>query len=233
MSSNALRFEIATVDQEAAAAAQEYDLHIFELPGYKTDIEYYAAIRPASDAWVALSRTSFTARQDVTQMGIAGMKFLDECLTADDLRDALLEAGEGAEPKWLTELREQGLEIFADPDNPDDGDGELSAFGLELADSNNRINNRLTNRRDPFGLTTLVDVYLSFVELWSGNPTSSPQDYLPPQKPTGAKSTGTRSSKGSTSRKSSGGRPAGSARRSTSSSRGGSRSRSGSSSTSS
>lgn len=232
MSSNALRFEIATVDQEAAAAAQEYDLHIFELPGHKTDVEYYAAIRPASDAWVALSRTSYTARQDVTQMGIAGMKFLDECLTAEDLRDALLEASEGAEPKWLSELRELGLEIFDDPDDGD-GDGELSAFGLELADSNNRINNRLTNRRDPFGLTTLIDVYLSFVELWSGNPTSSPQDYLPPQKPTGAKSTGTRSPKGSTSRRSSAAPRRGSAARSTSSSRAGSKSRSGSSSTSS
>lgn len=217
MSSNALRFEIATVDQEAAAAAQEFDVHIFELPGYKTDTEYYAAIRPAADAWVALSRTSYTARQDVTQMGIAGMKFLDECLTAEDLREALLEAGEGDEPQWLADLRELGYEILDDPDDST-GDGELSEFGLLLADSNNRINNRLTNRRDPFGLQTLVDVYLSFVELWSGNPTSSPQDYLPPQKPTGAKSTATRSSKASTSRRSSAAPRRGSARRSTSSS---------------
>lgn len=230
--SNAVRFEIATADQEAAAAAQEYDLHIFELPGFKTDVEYYAAIRPASDAWLALSRTSYTARQNVTEMGIAGMKFIDECLTADDLREALLEADDGPEPKWLAELREQGLEIFDDLENPT-GDGELSEFGLQLADSNNRINNRLTNRRDPFGLQTLIDIYLSFLELWSGNPTSSPQDYLPPQKPTGGKSTGTRSSKGSTSRRSSAGRRAGSAARSTSSSRAGSTSRKKPSSTSS
>lgn len=228
--SNAVRFEIATADQEKAAAAQEYDLHIFEVPGFKTDVEYYAAIRPAPDAWLALSRTSYTARQDVTHQGIAGMKFLDECLTGDDLREALLEAGDGDEPTWLAELREQGFEIFEDPDADE---LELSEFGLELADSNNRINNRLTNRRDPFGLQTLIDIYLSFVELWSGNPTSSPQDYLKPQRPTGAKSTGTRSSKASTSRKSSAARRAGSAARSTSSARAASTSRKKPSSTSS
>jgi hypothetical protein len=196
--SNALRFELAVEDVEASESAQEYDLHTFELPGHPDGTETYAVVRPAADAWVALSRTALTARQNQQQMEIAAVKFLDECLNADDLREALIESGE-----------------YADVD--EDGDGDLSAFGLELARSNERLNDRLMNRRDPFGVATLVKIYLDMVERWSGNPIGSPQDYLPPQKRTGAKSTATRSSKASTSRGSSSKARRGTSRRSTSS----------------
>lgn len=178
-----LKFDLAAEDKAAAASGDVYHLSVFELPGPDGGTESYAAVRPADNSWLALSRSVFVARKDETNMGIAGIKFLDQCLIEEDLREALLEDGS-----------------YADDG---DGDGELSAFGLELSRSNQRINDRLMDRHDPFGIRTLIDVMESLTEQWSANPTSSPPASSKPRRRTGASSTAGRSSKASTSRKSS------------------------------
>jgi hypothetical protein len=163
-----LKFEIATADKEAAKNDDVWHLKVFEIEG-----EQFAAVRPAEGAWLVLMRHVYVAKQDETQMGIAGIKFLDQCFVEEDLRTALEEAGY------------------------DDDQVEL------LATSNQRINDRLMDRHDPFGYRTLIAVMEGLTEEWSGNPTGSPSGSSRSQRRTGAKSTAARSSTASTSKKSS------------------------------
>lgn len=182
-------FEIALEDHEAAEAAQEYDLYVFDLPAHPDPKEkdYFAAVRPAPDAWLGLSRSVYVAKQNETEIGVTGIKFLNECFQEEDLRAALIETGE-----------------YDDVDG--DGDGELSAFGIELSKSNSRINDRLLTRKDPFGKRTLVEIFIRAQERWSGNPTGSQLVSSRQQRRAGARSTARKSSKASTSSKSSTGR---------------------------
>ncbi len=194
------RFEIAIADQQAAEEAQDYDLHVFELPGHPDGTESYACVRPAPDAWLGLSRSVFVAKQDDTQMGVSGMKFLNECFQKRDLHAALVQA------------LEDGLRSDADPAaralakklQPEaDSDEELSAYGLKLAKSNDRINDRLMDRADPFGKATLIQIFIDMEERWSANPTGSAPASRSGRRKTGRSSTAKRSTAASTSRRSS------------------------------
>lgn len=187
------RFEIAIADQQAVEDPQDYDLHIFELPGHPDGMESYACVRPAPDAWLGLSRSVFVAKKDDTQMGVSGMKFLNECFQERDLRAALIQALESSDNAALVKKLQ--------PEK--DSDEELSAYGLELAKSNDRINDRLFDRQDPFGKATLIQIFIDMEERWSANPTGSAPVSRSGRRKTGASSTGRRSTKASTSRRSS------------------------------
>lgn len=174
-----LKFDIAVADAEAAARDQEYHLNVFPIAG-----QDYAAVRPVEGAFLLMVKLAHGIKSDDADKMVGVIQFLDMCLDPDDLTAALVESGQYKPGK----------------DDPDDA--VLNEQGERLADSNDRLYNRLMDRSDPLGPHTLVDVMLGLVEEWSGNPTGSPQDFLPGRKRTGATSTGSSSRKASTSRKS-------------------------------
>lgn len=203
-----MKFDIAVADTQAAAADQQYVLTRFELPDKDgTGLDYYAAVRPVEGAFLMVTNIAARAQQKVADQIVAVLQFLDSCFVEEDLRAALIEAGEKDEKNF-------GFVLPVETDILQDED--LSDAGVELVRSNKRLYGRLMDRSDPLGAGTLADVMKGLVEKWSGNPTGLPSDYLPPQKPTGGRSTGRRSSKASTSPKSSAAPRRGSARRSTS-----------------
>ncbi len=187
-----MKFDIAAEDHEQAQADQEYHLEVFEIAG-----ETYAAVRPAGKAFSALLKDSFGVRQDVAANVGLVLNFLSVCFDAVDLRAALIETGEY---------------------DPADGDRDrdLSDEGVELANSNSRITQRLMDRHDELGEMTLANVMIGLVEAWAGKDIGSPQDYLPPSKPTGKPSTARASSRTSTRSKSSTARRPASSRSATS-----------------
>lgn len=179
-----LSFQIAAQDKEAATD-RDYSITVFELPDRTGEgTEQYAAVRPAPAAWVAVSALAYVSHQNDLEQYLRATSFLDQCMNAEDVRRGLIEDKAG---RWTP----QDADEYNDPD--------LSDAGVLLAQSNLRLARRLMDNNDPFGIITMADVMIKLVERWSGNPTGSPQDYLPPQRSTGKQSTGRRSSKASTS----------------------------------
>ena len=182
-----MRFEIAKNDADRAAEAQNYELQIFQLPNAKGDSEEdYACVRPSEELLLVLSQDIYLLRDQPEQSIDILNRIMLQIFNPDDIRAALLED-----------------EQFADTEN--DGDGELSAYALDLTRTINRLSyRRATNaKRDPLGTVTLAEVAVGFIEEWSGKATGKPQDYLPPSKPTGTSSKRTSSSRRGQTRSSS------------------------------
>jgi hypothetical protein len=178
-----VKFEIAAADHEAQKQDLEYTLEVFELPGTDgTGTEEYAAVRPIHSAFSAMIKDSFGIRSKPSEALKIVARFLHTTMLERDLRAALLETGQY--------------------DDEGDGDGELSAYGLELARSNERITERWTDRQDVLGEATLAEVVVSLVEKWAGKGTGSEPGSSRASKRTGARSTRTSSSKASTRSKS-------------------------------
>jgi hypothetical protein len=186
-----IHFQIAAAD-DAAVNDRDYFLTVFKLPGPGPDDpeQTYAAVRPAGDSWLALSRTVYVAKKSPEDMLVAGMKFLDQCLIEPDLRKALLQAIEKYPDKW---------KAYRPTDDDQLNDEDLSDFGVSVAKSNQRLNDRLFDGDDRFGSSTLVDVMQRLVEQWSANPTGLPDVSSNSPRSSGGRSTGSRSSKASTS----------------------------------
>lgn len=193
-----LHFEIAAAD-EKAVAERDYHLTLFNLPGPAEGDpeEKYAAVRPGPDAWLALSRTVFVAKQSQENMLMSGLKFLDQAFIATDIRKALLQA---------IDKDPDAYKAFRPTDDDTQNDPDLSDLGLTIVQSNQRLTDRLFDGDDRFGSSTLVGLMESLTEQWSGNPTGSPQDSSSSPRRGGARSTGSAPSKGPTSSRSSGGR---------------------------
>lgn len=193
-----LHFQIAAAD-EKAVAERDYFLTIFDLPGPADGDpnEKYAAVRPAADAWVALSRTVYVAKRSQEDMLVSGMKFLDQAFIAKDIRKALIQAID-RDPDAYRAYRPSDDDTLNDPD--------LSDLGVKLTQSNQRITDRLFDGDDRFGSSTLVSVMESLTEQWSANPTGSLPDSSSSPRRSGARSTEPVSSKASTSSRSSGSR---------------------------
>ena len=193
-----LHFQIAAAD-EKAAAERDYMLTIFDLPGSAEGdpAEKYAAVRPAADAWLALSRTVYVAKRSQEDMLVSGLKFLDQGFIEKDIRRALLQAIE-RDPETYKAYRPNDDDTLNDPD--------LSDLGVQLARSNQRITDRLFDGDDRFGSATLVAVMESLTEQWSANPTGSPPVSSSSPRRSGGRSTASASPKGSTSSRSSGSR---------------------------
>jgi hypothetical protein len=190
-----LHFEIAAAD-EKAVTDREYFLTVFDLPGPAEGDpkEKYAAVRPAPDAWLALSRTVYVAKRSQEDMLVSGLKFLDQAFIEKDIRKALLQAID-RDPDKYKAFRPTDGDMLNDPD--------LSDLGVEVSRSNQRLTDRLFDGDDRFGSSTLVGVMESLTEQWSGNPTGSPQDSSSSPRRAGARSTGSASPKASTSSRSS------------------------------
>lgn len=188
-----LHFQIAATD-DAAVNEREYFLTVFKLPGPAEGDpeETYAAVRPAGDSWLALSRTVYVAKKSQEDMLVAGMKFLDQCLIKTDLRKAILQAIEKDPEKWKA-YRPNDDDVLNDED--------LSDFGVLVTDSNQRLNDRLFDGDDRFGSATLVDIMQRLTEQWSANPTGSAPDSSSSRRSTGGRSTASRSPKAATSSK--------------------------------
>lgn len=180
-----LKFQIATEDKEAALG-RDYSVTLFELPTADgSGTEQYAAVQPSDSSWAAITAGAYSARSmDTKDVLLRGLGFLDQCLIEKDLRRGLIA---DKEERWVPR------------DDDTLQDDELSDEGVLLSKSSERLTKRMMDGDDPFGAHTLGQIMVSLVERWSGNPTGSPQDYLPPQGNTGKSSTGRRSSKASTS----------------------------------
>lgn len=179
-----MKFEIAAADHEAAKLDLEYTLEVFDLPGPDgTGTEEFAAVRPIHSAFSAMMKDSFGIRSKPSEALKIVARFLHTTMLERDLRAALIETGD-----------------YADVD--EDGDGELSAYGLELSKSNERITERWTDRQDLLGEGTLAEVMVSLIEKWAGKGTGSAPASSRRSKPTGARSTRTSSTKASTRSKS-------------------------------
>ena len=191
-----LHFQIAAAD-DAAVNDRDYYLTVFKLPGPAAGDpeETYAAVRPAADSWLALSRTVYVAKRSQEDMLVAGMKFLDQCLIEKDLRAGILQ--------WIDRDPEQSR-AYRPSDDDEMNDPDLSDFGVEVTRSNQRLTDRLFDGDDRFGSSTLFDVMQKLTQQWSGNPTGSPADSSSSPRSNGARSTASRSSKASTSSKRSG-----------------------------
>ena len=201
-----MKFEIAVADKQATQADRTYVLDEFTLPTADgRGEETYAAVRPVEGAFLMIMNIAARAQQKVEDQIVAVLQFLDVCFDERDIRAALLQSLE-KDPKAYELLEPVDADVLRDED--------LSDYGVRLVQSNKRIYGRLMDREDPLGPGTLAEVMKGLTEKWSGNPTGSPSDYLPPQKPTGTKSTGRRSSKASTLSRSTASPRRGSSRRS-------------------
>lgn len=178
-----MKFEIAAADHEAAQANQQYHLTLFELPTQDgKGTEEYAAVRPVSAAFSAMLKDSYGVRSKPSESLKIVTRFLHTVMLEEDLRAGLIEAG--------------GYE------DEGDGDGELSAYGIELSKSNERITDRWTDRQDPLGEGTLAEVMVTLVEGWAGKGTGSQPASSPRSSRTGARSTRSASGKASSRSKS-------------------------------
>lgn len=186
-----LHFDIAVADV-AAVKEREYFLTLFKLPGPAEGDpeETYAAVRPAGDSWLALSRSVYVAKKSQENMLVSGMKFLDQCLIDIDLRKAILQAIDKDPEAWAA---------YRPNDDDELGDPDLSDFGLTVVNSNQRLTDRLFDSDDRFGSATLVDVMQKLVEQWSANPTGLQDASSSSPRRTGGRSTASRSSKATTS----------------------------------
>ena len=176
----ATHYEIAASDAKKAAADQEYELHLFDLPDRTGDAtEQYAAVRPTEDLLLTLSQDVYLLEEDPAQSIDILNRVLVNVFNPTDLRDALIETGD-----------------YADTD--EDGDGDLSMEGLNLARSGSRLKARQASRRDPLGVETIAQIAIDVVQMWSGKGTGKPRDFLPPSRTTGTASRRTSSSKART-----------------------------------
>lgn len=193
-----LHFEIAAAD-EKAIAERDYFLTVFDLPGPADGdpAEKYAAVRPAPDAWLALSRTVYVAKRSQEDMLVSGLKFLDQAFIEKDIRRALLQAIDRDPDKY---------KLFRPSDDDMLNDPDLSDLGVEVSRSNQRLTDRLFDGDDRFGSSTLVGIMESLTEQWSGNPTGSQPVSSNSRRRAGAPSTESPSPKAGTSSRSSGGR---------------------------
>jgi hypothetical protein len=167
-----VKFEIAAADHEAAKLDQQYHLTVFEIPAADgAGTEEYAAVRPVGSAFSAMLKDSYGIRSNPSQSLAIVARFLHTTMLEDDVREGLIETGE---------YEDEG-----------DGDGELSAAGLLLSKSNERITDRWTDRHDPLGEATLAEVMVSLIQGWASR-----------SRKTGARSTRTTSPKASTRSKS-------------------------------
>lgn len=180
-----MRFEIAKDDAQRASEDQEWDLYVFQLPNRAGDgDEDYAAIKPSEELLLTLTQDIYLLQSAPEQSLDILNRILLQVFDADDLREALIETEE-----------------FKDLNG--DGDGELSAEGMNLARSSARLKYRHASRRDPIGTLTIAQIAVHMVERWSGKATGKPQDFLPPSSRAGTRSKRTASSaKGSTATRS-------------------------------
>lgn len=172
-----MRFELAKDDVQRAGEDQDWDLYVFELPNRAGDgDEWYAAVKPSEELLLTLSQDVYLLQEQPQQSIDILNRILLQVFNADDLREALVESGDYEDVKG-------------------DGDGELSAAGLDLARSSQRLKYRHASRRDPLGTHTIAQIAVHMVERWSGKATGKPRDFLQP-----SSTTGTRSKRSSSSR---------------------------------
>ena len=174
-----MRFDIARDDATRSAEQGDYEYEVFQLPNRSGDgDEDYCAVRPPEELLVTLAQDVYLLQDQPEQAIDILNRIMLAIFNPDDIRDALIESGE-----------------YADEDG--DGDGELSAEGLNLVRTAQRLKYRWASnpKRDPLGTATLAEVAVGFIEKWSGKATGKPQDYLSPSKRTGARSKRTSSSR--------------------------------------
>lgn len=177
-----MRFDFAANDAERAAAGEELEVEVFQLTNATGDgDEDYAAVRPSEELLITLTQDVYALKEQPYQAIEVLNRIMGQAFNPLDLRDALIETGD-----------------YEDVNG--DGDGELSAEGLNLVNTNNRLAYRRSSRRDPLGTETLAQVAVWLVEKWSGKVTGKPQDFLPPQRTTGRASKRTSSSRPAASR---------------------------------
>lgn len=172
-----MRFEIAKNDSARQAEEQEYELEVFQLPNAKGDgDEDYAAVRPSEELLITLTQDVYLLQENPAQAIDILNRIMLQAFNAEDIRAALLE---------LDEYADEG-----------DGDGELTAYALDLTRTLSRLSfRRATNpKRDALGTETLAGVAVWLVEKWSGKAIGKPRDYLRPVKQTGTRSKRTSSS---------------------------------------
>lgn len=173
-----MRFDYAKNDANRANE-EDLEFEIFQLPNAKgDDDEDYCAVRPSEELLITLTQDVYLLQEQPYQAVEVLNRIMGHAFSAIDIRDALIESGE-----------------FEDRDG--DGDGELNAYALTLVNTNNRLAYRRStpSRRDKLGTETLAQVAVWLIEKWSGKATGKPQDFLPPQKPTGRSSKRTSSSR--------------------------------------
>lgn len=172
-----MRFEIAKNDAAKSQEDQDYELIVFQLPDRTGEGEEdYAAIRPSEELLLTLTQDVYLLQESPESAIDILNRIMVQAFNPNDLREALIESGEY-------------------PDDEENGDGELSPAGLDLARSNARLSFRRSSRRDPLGTETLASVAVWLVEKWSGKDTGKPRDYLPPSNKTGRASKRTSSSR--------------------------------------
>ena len=173
-----MRFEIAKDDSDASLLEQEYEYDVFQLPGRKDGDpeEDYVAVRPTEALLLTLSQDLYLLQEDPANSVDILNRIMLQVFNPEDIYAALEESGE---------YQDDGT-----------GDGTLSAEGMNLVRTNARLKHRIGSRRDPVGIATVAQVAVSYVGEWSGKDRSGkPQDFLPPSKPTGARSKRTSSSR--------------------------------------
>lgn len=171
-----MQFEFAQHDAEQAAAEQDYEFHIFQLPNPKGDgTEDYCAVKPSEELLLTLTQDVYLLQERPAESIDVLNRVMLQVLNDEDIREALLEAPEYADK-------------YADKEG--DGDGELNAWALSLVSTRHRLAYRrsVNPKRDPLGTVTLANVAVWLIEKWSGKDTGKPQDFQPPSKPTGARS---------------------------------------------
>jgi hypothetical protein len=177
-----MRFEIAKADAEELAENSGYEFDVFQLPGRHEDDpdEDYVAVRPTEVLLMTLAQDLYLLNDEPAQAIDILNRIMLQIFSAEDIYEALKESGEY--------------------DDAGDGDGTLSAEGLNLVRTNSRLKHRVSSRRDPVGIATVSEIAADYITGWSGKDQSGkPQDFLPPSKPTGRASKRTSSSrKGST-----------------------------------
>lgn len=165
-----MRFEIAKDDAARASEDQAYELYVFQLPNRNGDgDEDYAAVRPSEELLMTLAEDVYLLQdQPETSIDILN-RILLQVFNPEDLREALIESGDYE-------------------DTEGDGDGELSAEGVNLVRSSSRLKYRHATRRDPVGTATIAQIAVHMIEKWSGKDTGKPRDFLPPSGSTGTRS---------------------------------------------
>lgn len=173
-----MRFEIAADDSTRAREEGDYEFEIFQLPDRSGEKEEdYVAVRPTEELLFTLTQDVYLLNDQPEQAIDILNRIMLRIFNAEDIREALLEDGNFA-------------------DNDGDGDGELSGYALTLVRTAGRLKYRWASspKRDPLGTATLAEISVGFIEKWSGKAIGKPQDYLPPAKRTGARSSRSSSS---------------------------------------
>jgi hypothetical protein len=173
-----MRFDIAKDDAARASEDQVWELYVFQLPNRAGDgDEDYAAVKPSEELLLTLTQDVYLLQESPQQSIDILNRILLQVFNPEDLYEALVEDG--------------GYE-----DTAGDGDGDISAAGLELVRSSARLKYRHASRRDPLGTLTIAQIAVHMVERWSGKEaTGKPRDFLPRSSTTGTRSKRTGSSR--------------------------------------